>query len=68
MNNTELQQQYELCQKINDADQWDYLAQLYFARGYPLNAVQCFRKADEIRGCSFAEAVPEVMLLAEARA
>jgi cytochrome c-type biogenesis protein CcmH/NrfG len=67
MNNTDLQQQFERCQEWNDADQWDHLAHLYFANNYPLNARACFAKADELRGVAFAEAVPEVMLLAEAR-
>jgi cytochrome c-type biogenesis protein CcmH/NrfG len=67
MTNQQLQAQFQKCQEWNDADQWDALAVMYHARGYNLNAVKCFRRADEIRGCAFAEAVPEVMLLAEAR-
>jgi hypothetical protein len=67
MTNLELQQQFERCQEWQDADQWDYLAVAYHSRGYNLNARACFEKADEIRGVAFAEAVPEAMLLAEAR-
>jgi cytochrome c-type biogenesis protein CcmH/NrfG len=67
MTNQQLQAQFQKCQEWNDADQWDLLAIEYHRRGYMLNARSCFAKADEIRGCAFAEAVPEVMLLAEAR-
>jgi hypothetical protein len=67
MTNRQLQAQFKKCQKWNDPDQWDYLAIEYSRKGYTLNAIACFRKADELRGCAFAEAVPEVMLLAEAR-
>jgi cytochrome c-type biogenesis protein CcmH/NrfG len=66
MTNQQLQAQFQKCQEWNDPDQWDMLALEYHRNGYTLNAVQCFRKADELRGVAFAEAVPETMLLAEA--
>jgi cytochrome c-type biogenesis protein CcmH/NrfG len=56
MTDRQLAQQFTRCQQWNDPDQWDVLAHLYFAKGYVLNAAECFRKADEIRGCAFAEA------------
>lgn len=59
MNDQELQKRFELCKVWQDPDQWDYLAMAYFQRGYVLNAAQCFRNADELRGCAFAEAVPQ---------
>jgi hypothetical protein len=67
MTDTELQQQFERCQEWQDADQFDMLAIEYHRRGYSLNALACFKRADELRGVAFAEAVPETMLLAEAR-
>jgi cytochrome c-type biogenesis protein CcmH/NrfG len=58
MNEQELQTQFKLCEQWNDADQWDALAFLYYARQYMMNATYCFRRADEIRGAAFAEAFP----------
>lgn len=57
MTDTELQHQFTLCEKWNDADQWDALAHAYFARGYYLTSAACFRRADELRGVPFAEAM-----------
>lgn len=62
MTDQQLQEQFARCEQWNDADQWDALAHMYFARGYKLNAAECFRRADEIRGCAFAEAVPNLGL------
>lgn len=56
MSNQELQQQYKLCQLANDPNAWDALAVEFYRRGYTLNALQCFRNADDIRGCAFSEA------------
>jgi hypothetical protein len=56
MTNQELKQQYERCQLMSDPAQWDTLAIEFYRRGYQLNALLCFRNADEIRGCSFSEA------------
>jgi hypothetical protein len=61
MTNQELKQQYEMCQLWNDANQWDYLAVEFYRHGYTMNALQCFRRADIIRGCAFAEAMPAEM-------
>ncbi len=49
MSNEELQAQFERCQEWNDPDQWDALAVLYFERGFYLNAVHCFQRADGCR-------------------
>jgi hypothetical protein len=65
--NQELQQQFERCQEWQDADQFDYLAIEYHRRGYSLNALACFKRADELRDVAFAEAVPETMILAASR-
>jgi hypothetical protein len=67
MTDTELQQQFERCQEWQDADQFDMLAIEYHRRGYSLNALACFKRADELRGVAFAEAVPETMILAASR-
>lgn len=58
MTNEELMKQHERCEQWNDADQWDALARMYYAKGYYLNALNCFRRADDVRGCAFAEAMP----------
>lgn len=55
MTDTELKQEYERCQLANDDNSWDALAVEFYRRGYTLNALQCFRNADDIRGCSFSE-------------
>jgi hypothetical protein len=57
MNAEQLSNQFFACLLWNDADQWEALARLYFASGYILNAGYCYRKADVIRDCSFAEAM-----------
>jgi hypothetical protein len=57
MTNQELQAQYKRCQLMNDAAEWDYLAAEFYAAGYPLNALNAWQTADEIRGCSFSEAM-----------
>jgi hypothetical protein len=49
MSDQELQDQFGLCQKWRDAEQWDLLAMAYYARGYLLNAVCCFNLADACR-------------------
>jgi hypothetical protein len=56
MTDQELKQQYQKCQLWNDANQWDALAVEFYRRGYTLNALVCFRNADDIRGCAFSEA------------
>jgi hypothetical protein len=45
----DLQAQFEACLRWNDPLQWEALAVLYFERGYFLNALECFRRADAIR-------------------
>jgi hypothetical protein len=44
-----LQEQFKLCEAWNDPRQWDALAMLYCQRGYELNALCCFRRADARR-------------------
>jgi Flp pilus assembly protein TadD len=58
MTNKQLIAQHKRCIRWNDPDQWDALAIAYHRRGYIDNAARCFRKADELRRCSFAEALP----------
>lgn len=49
MNNQDLIEQFQRCEKWQDADQWDELGMLYFNRGYMLNAGVCFQRADACR-------------------
>jgi cytochrome c-type biogenesis protein CcmH/NrfG len=49
MSDQELQDQFALCQQWQDAEQWDLLAMAYYVRGYLLNSVYCFNKADAVR-------------------
>jgi hypothetical protein len=58
MSSKELIEQFRLCQAWNDPDQWDHLARCFLWAGFPLNAAECFRRADALRECSFAEAFP----------
>jgi hypothetical protein len=50
LSNEELQEQFTRCRQWQDADQWDHLAIAYQARGYLMNALYCFRQADQCRG------------------
>lgn len=45
----DLQEQFRLCEQWNDPDQWDALGVLYYQRGYDLNALHCFKRADTVR-------------------
>jgi hypothetical protein len=54
MTNQELQEQFKRCEEWKDADQWDFLAMAYYSRGYWMNALFCFRKADARRADSKA--------------
>ena len=58
MSNQELREQFTRCLDWQDADQWDHLAIEFYRAGFPLNAAECFRRADVLRDCSFAEAFP----------
>lgn len=49
MSNEELQAQFKRCEVWQDAEQWNLLAMAYYARGYLLNAVCCFNRADACR-------------------
>jgi hypothetical protein len=49
MSDDELKAQFERCEIWQDAEQWDLLAMAYYARGYLLNALCCFNKADACR-------------------
>jgi hypothetical protein len=58
MTNQQLRDQFARCQQWNDPAQWDFLAVEFARAGFPMNAIECFNRADAIRGCSFAEALP----------
>lgn len=58
MTNQELREQFARCIEWQDADQWDYLAIEFYRAGFTMNAIECFNRADALRGCSFAEALP----------
>lgn len=45
----DLQAHFDRCLAWNDAVQWDALAMLYYQRGYLLNALHCFERADACR-------------------
>ena len=47
----DLPTQFKLCEKWQDADQWEALGFLYLQQfgPYCMNAGYCFRKADELR-------------------
>lgn len=45
----DLQEQFRLCEGWDDPDQWDALGVLYYQRGYDLNALNCFKRADTVR-------------------
>lgn len=45
----DLQEQFRLCEGWDDSQQWDWLALAYYSRGYLLNALHCFRRADAVR-------------------
>ena len=49
MTNDELQAQFNRCQEMQDAGQWEVLALAYYERGYYLNAIFCFDQADKLR-------------------
>jgi hypothetical protein len=49
LSNDELQAQFQRCEQWNDPEQWDWLALAYYQRGYLLNALHCFRRADACR-------------------
>jgi hypothetical protein len=58
MTNQQLRDQFARCIEWNDPDQWDALAMCFFQAGFPINAKYCFERADVLRDCSFAEALP----------
>jgi len=45
----DLQAQFKHCEEWNDPEQWELLAKAYYARGYDLNALHCFKRADACR-------------------
>ena len=49
MSDHELMEQFKRCEAWNDPEQWDLLAVAYYQRGYLLNALHCFQKADACR-------------------
>jgi hypothetical protein len=58
MTNQQLREQFARCLEWQDADQWDFLAVEFTRAGFPMNAIECFNRADAIRGCAFSEAMP----------
>jgi hypothetical protein len=58
MNDDELIEQFKRCEGWQDAEQWDLLAMAYYARGYLLNAVCCFNRADACRAAVVVETEP----------
>lgn len=56
MSNQELQETFAYCQQAHDPEQWTMLAMVYYARGYFMNALCCFRLADECAVRELAEA------------
>jgi hypothetical protein len=65
MSNEELRNQFEVCKQANDPAAWDHLALEFFKAGFTLNAAECFRRADDLRGCSFSEAMPARLAVRE---
>ncbi len=49
MTNKELIEQFKRCEQWNDPVQWELLALAYYQRGYFLNAICCFQRADAYR-------------------
>ncbi len=49
MTNDELVEQFKRCEQWNDPEQWELLALAYYQRGYYLNAICCFERADACR-------------------
>ena len=45
----DLEAQGKLCEKWNDPEQWEFLAMAFYMRGYDLNALHCFKRADAVR-------------------
>lgn len=60
-NNSYLQEWFEYCQRQGTADDWDQLALAYYFRGYYLNALAYFRKADELRQVNVTLKNPETL-------
>lgn len=53
----DLQEHFRLCEQWNDSQQWDWLAMAYYARGYLMNALYCFKRADAVRASVAVETV-----------
>jgi hypothetical protein len=49
MTDDELKEQFQRCQGWSDPEQWDMLGVAYYQRGFFLNALCCFRRADGCR-------------------
>lgn len=49
MSNEQLKQTFEYCQRANEPEQWTFLAVAYYERGFWMNALYCFRMADQCR-------------------
>ncbi len=49
MTNDELIEQFKRCEVWQAPEQWELLALAYYQRGYILNAMCCFERADACR-------------------
>jgi hypothetical protein len=45
----DFQAQFRRCEQWNNPEQWDALGLLYYQRGYLLNALHCFERAEACR-------------------
>jgi len=65
MNNAELQELFKACERWNNPEQWDLLGLAYYQRGYDLNALVCFNRADACRVYVPVKVVEVTVQLAE---
>jgi cytochrome c-type biogenesis protein CcmH/NrfG len=49
MTDDELKQQFQRCKAWQDPDQWIALGDMYLQRGYSLNALYCYREAENCK-------------------
>jgi hypothetical protein len=47
MTNQELQQRFDYCKWLGNPEEWQLLAMAYYQRGYFLNALHCFKQAED---------------------
>jgi len=51
MTDQQLKESFDYCKWVNEPEQWELLALAYYQRGYVLNALHCFKRADACRVC-----------------